>query len=161
MTELEFLIDRRKKEIPTFVRVLKALPQGRLDYRPDPKSRTAAELAWLLAYEEETLVSLLESGTIDWVDRQPPTTVAEIVAAYEKNAARVDAGIAKLDAAGWKAPGKFLVGGASVWEAPTGEMLIGYLFDMVHHRGQLCTYIRPMGGKVPSVYGPSADDPGQ
>lgn len=161
MTELEFLIDRRKKEIPTFVRVLKALPQGRLDYRPDPKSRTAAELAWLLAYEEETLVDLLEKGGIDWVDRPAPSTVAEIVAAYEKNAAKVDAGLAKLDAARWKAPAKFLVGGSSVWEAPTGDMLIGYLFDMVHHRGQLCTYIRPMGGKVPSIYGPSADDPGQ
>jgi uncharacterized damage-inducible protein DinB len=161
MTLHEFLIARRKTEIPTFVRVLKALPQRKLDYRPDPRARSAAELAWLLAYEEETLVSLLEKGTIEWVDRPAPATVAEIVAAFEKNAAQVDAGIAKLDAAGWNAPGKFIVGGASVWEAPTGDMLLGYLFDMVHHRGQLCTYLRPMGGKVPSIYGPSADDSGQ
>lgn len=41
-----------------------------------------------------------------------------------------------------------------------GGLLWLALFDAVHHRGQLSTYIRPMGGKVPSVYGPSADDPG-
>jgi uncharacterized damage-inducible protein DinB len=41
-----------------------------------------------------------------------------------------------------------------------GGLLWLALFDAVHHRGQLTTYIRPMGGKVPSIYGPSADDPG-
>ena len=48
MTNLEFCRSRRKAELPAFVRVLKALPQGRLDYRPDPKARTAAELASVL-----------------------------------------------------------------------------------------------------------------
>ena len=40
-----------------------------------------------------------------------------------------------------------------------GGLLWLALFDAVHHRGQLSTYIRPMGGKVPSIYGPSADTP--
>ena len=40
------------------------------------------------------------------------------------------------------------------------EMLWGFLFDAIHHRGQLSSYLRPMGAKVPSIYGPSADDPG-
>ena len=39
-------------------------------------------------------------------------------------------------------------------------MLFGFLFDAIHHRGQLSSYLRPMGAKVPSIYGPSADDPG-
>ena len=48
-----------------------------------------------------------------------------------------------------------------VWQqAPLGGMIWSTLFDLIHHRGQLSTYIRPMGGKVPSIYGPSADDPG-
>ena len=161
MTNLEFLLARRKAEIPTFVRVIKALPEGRLDYRHDPKGRTAADLAWLLAYEEETLVSMLETGTIDWKDRAAPKTAAEIAAAYERNAAAVNARLETLDPAAWAKPAKFVVDGASVWESPTGEMLWGFLFDAIHHRGQLCTYLRPMGGKVPSIYGPSADDAGQ
>jgi len=55
---------------------------------------------------------------------------------------------------------KFIYGGAAVWEDTLQNMLWGYLFDMVHHRGQLSAYLRPMGGKVPSIYGPSADDQG-
>jgi uncharacterized damage-inducible protein DinB len=50
--------------------------------------------------------------------------------------------------------------GQSVWETTLGDMLFGFLFDAVHHRGQLSSYLRPMGGKVPSIYGPSGDDPG-
>ena len=63
----------------------------------------------------------------------------------------------KMDDAGWKKPAKFLMGGKVANEGPTSEWLWGFLHDMIHHRGQLSTYIRPMGGKVPSVYGPSAD----
>ena len=72
MTNLEFCIARRKAEGPAFLKVLKAMPEGRLDYRPDPKSRTAAELAWVLAAEEEALLALLDTGTIDWKETPPP-----------------------------------------------------------------------------------------
>ena len=51
--------------------------------------------------------------------------------------------------------------GAPAWEDTIAQFVWGFLFDAVHHRGQLTTYLRPMGGKVPSIYGPSADDPGQ
>ena len=48
-----------------------------------------------------------------------------------------------------------------IWEATLGDMLFGFLFDAIHHRGQLSIYVRLMaGGRVPSIYGPSADDPG-
>jgi uncharacterized damage-inducible protein DinB len=161
MTNIEFCIARRKAELPAFVRVLKALPQGRLDYQPDPKARTAAQLAWMLVSEEAALVSLLETGTIDWKDTTPPTHVEEMVAAFERDSAVVNAKLEKLDEAGWVKPGKFMVGGAAVWEDAVGQMVWGFLFDAIHHRGQLSTYLRPMGGKVPSIYGPTADDPGQ
>jgi hypothetical protein len=54
--------------------------------------------------------------------------------------------------------GHFLVTGNLAWEAPLGELLWFMFFDAIHHRGQLSTYIRPMGGKVPSIYGPSGDN---
>ena len=63
----------------------------------------------------------------------------------------------KLDDAGWKRPVRFLMEGKQINETTTNEMLWGFLHDMIHHRGQLSTYIRPMGGKVPSIYGPSGD----
>ena len=64
------------------------------------------------------------------------------------------------DDATWDKTAKFIVDGNVAWESPLGEMLFGFLFDAIHHRGQLSAYLRPMGAKVPSIYGPSADDPG-
>lgn len=161
MSNLTFCIERRKAERPAFVRVLKAIPAGRLDYRPDPKSRNAAEVAWLLAAEEASLVNLLDAGTIDWKEEKPPASLEQIVATFERSAAAVDERLAKLDEGAWKKPAKFVVGGQAIWEDSVGNMMWGMLFDAIHHRGQLTTYLRPMGGKVPSIYGPSADDPGQ
>ncbi len=160
LTSLEFYRETRKAELPKFVSVLKAVPQGRLDYRPDPKSRTAQELAWVLAQEEAALATLLETGTVEWKDEKPPAGIDEIVSAFEKGAAAVDRRLETLDAAGWDRKGKML-GATGTWEDGIGQFLWGFLLDAIHHRGQLTTYLRPMGSKVPSIYGPSADDPGQ
>jgi uncharacterized damage-inducible protein DinB len=62
----------------------------------------------------------------------------------------------------WRRPSKLYVGGELLMEQPLGGFLWYLFFDAIHHRGQLSTYmIRPMGGKVPSIYGPSGDDPGR
>ena len=161
MTLLEFCIERRKAELPAFVRVLKAVPNDKRDYRPDPKGRTAAELAWMLAQSEAAIVTLLDTGTIEWAATPPPARVEEIVASFERDAANVNERLGRMDEAGWRKRGQFLMGGSVVWEDAVGPMVWGFLFDSIHHRGQLTTYLRPMGGKVPSVYGPSADDTGQ
>jgi uncharacterized damage-inducible protein DinB len=158
---IEFCIARRKAERPAFLKVLKAIPQGKGGYRPEPKARTAAELAWVVVSEEGDLVKLLETGDIDWKETPPPATMEEMVATYERDAARVDERLAQIDEAAWKKPGRFLVGGNAVWQDEVGNMVWGFLFDAIHHRGQLSTYLRPMGSKVPSIYGPSADDTGQ
>jgi len=160
-SSLDLCRKQRKQELSKFVNVLKALPQGRLDYRPDPKARTAAELAWVLAAEEAGLLSLLDTGAVEWKETAPPARVEEIVAAFEKSAAAVNERLDRLDEAGWEKKVRFLMEGAPPWEDSMGEFVWGFLFDAIHHRGQLSTYLRPMGGKVPSIYGPSADDPGQ
>ena len=160
MSTREFCLARRKSEIPTFVKVLKAVPQARSTYRPDPKSRTAAELAGLLAYEEAALLSLLESGTVQWKDQPAPTQMADVVASFERSAQAVTDRLERLDETAWTKQGRFLMEGAPPWEDTIENFFWGMFFDAIHHRGQLSTYLRPMGGKVPSIYGPSADDPG-
>ncbi len=160
MTTLEFCKKRREAETPLFVKVLKAIPDAKPGYRPDPKSRTAAEIAWVLAQEEAALASLLAKGSVEWKEERPPAKVADIVAAFERHAADVNAHLKKLDEAGWQKKGKFLMGGAPPWEDTIEQFVWGFLFDAIHHRGQITTYLRAMGGKVPSLYGPSADDPG-
>src|SRR5262245_20743105 len=161
MSNPAFCLARRQKERAAFVKVLKAVPQGGLQFRPEPKARTAADLAWLIAAEEAALVELLDTGVIDWKEHPAPATIDQIVAFYEKHAQEVDARMARLDDAAWQKPAKFLYGGSPVWEDTVGEVGWRHLLDAIHHRGQLSTYLRPMGSKVPVIYGPSADDSGQ
>ena len=92
--------------------------------------------------------------------RNPLPGVPESIAAFEKNAAALKTRLAKVDDAKWDSPARLKMDGKVMWEAPLGDMLFGFLLDAVHHRGQLSSYLRPMGAKVPSIYGPSADDPG-
>ena len=92
---------------------------------------------------------------------RPSSALVTLVAAYERNATAVTERLSQLDEAGWQKKGKFLMGGETAWETTIDGFVWGFLFDGVHHRGQLSTYLRPMGGKVPSIYGPSADDPGK
>ena len=79
---------------------------------------------------------------------------------FEKNYAGLEERVGKMDDAGWTKNGVFKSGGRVVREMPTDEFLWMLFFDAIHHRGQLAAYIRPMGGKVPAIYGPSADSKG-
>jgi uncharacterized damage-inducible protein DinB len=148
-----------KSEKPAFLRVLNAVPADRGSYTPHPKSTTAADLMWLLATELKDACELIERGEIDYV-YQPSPGVAESVAAFEKHSAELESRLPGIDDAKWDTPARLKMDGKVIWEATLGDMLFGFLFDAVHHRGQLSTYLRPMGAKVPSIYGPSGDDPG-
>lgn len=156
MTNQELYFKLWDREQAKFERMLDAVPSERTDYRPHPKSRSAAEMVTLLAREQELLQRMLDSGEIDLRDFGSDP-IDEMRALWKKSTNALRERLQKLDDAGWKKPVKFLMGGKVVNEQPTSEWLWGFLHDMIHHRGQLSTYIRPMGGKVPSVYGPSGD----
>jgi hypothetical protein len=156
----EFWAQRWTPEVPVFLRVIRALPGEQLGYKPHEKCTPAGALAWQLAVEAGNLSDLLDSGTIDFVVPECPPSTEEIASTFERNAKALEGKLAGIDEAKWSGPAKFNMGGQTVWETTVEGMFWGYIFDMVHHRGQLAAYIRPMGGKVPSIYGPSADDSG-
>lgn len=156
----EFFAQRWEAELPAFGRVLRAMPDGQLDYTPHERSTNAGNLAWQLAEEQRVLSGLLDTGVVDWKPRPRPATVAEIVKAWDDATAELRTRIEKLDEAKLASTASFAMGDAGTWNDTVGNMLWGFLFDMVHHRGQLSAYLRPMGGKVPAIYGPSADDNG-
>jgi uncharacterized damage-inducible protein DinB len=146
-------------EKPKFVRVMKAVPVDQAGYRPHPRSTSAGDLVWLLASELHDACALIERGEVSYVARPAPT-IPDSIAAFEKKAAELETRIAKVDDATWDSKARFLVDDKVIWETSVGDMLFGFLFDAIHHRGQLSSYLRPMGAKVPSIYGPSGDDPG-
>ena len=160
MNTREYYAECLKAEKPKFLRVLRAVPPNQTAYRPHPKSTSAGDLVWLLAGELRDACDLVDHLEVNYVPKPAPATLDESIAAYERNAGELEKRLTRLNDAAWGKKVKFLVNGAVAWEATLGEMLFGFLFDAIHHRGQLSSYLRPMGAKVPSIYGPSADDPG-
>ncbi|MDQ3068443.1 MAG: DinB family protein [Acidobacteriota bacterium] len=133
--------------------VLARIPEGSA-YKPDEKSRTAQEIAWQIVCEEKMIIEALETGTAEWNPAPMPATMKDVLAAYEGQSSGMGARWEALPAARWNGPLEFF-GNAR----PGAPMAWSFLFDIVHHRGQISTYLRPMGSTVPQIYGPSADEP--
>ena len=156
----EFFVKRWEQEQPAFSRVMKALPAEKLDYKPHERSNHAGGIAWQLVEEQRAQAALVEKGEVEWAAQPQPATLDEIVKAWEEATDALRKQLATLDDAKAAGDAKMLAGGAAVWSDTLENMLWGFLLDMIHHRGQLSSYIRPMGGKVPQIYGPTADDQG-
>ncbi len=158
MDHKTFFLKIWEKEAVATRKVISRIPQERCDYRADPKARTAREIAWLMVHEERALVEGLEKGAFEWVDVPAPATVGEIVATYDKQHDTFTKKLHAIAGPRWEEEFPFLYEGKEVMKAIGFEMAWGFLLDQIHHRGQLSTYLRPMGAKVPAIYGPSADE---
>ena len=140
-------------ESKTTSKVLSRIPEGST-YKPDPKSRTAQDIAWQIVCEEGMLIDALETGTARWEQIPTPAGMRDVAAAYDKQASTIVERLQALSAAKWD--------GSLDWfgkPRPAAPMAWSFLLDIVHHRGQITTYLRPMGSTVPQIYGPSADEP--
>ena len=159
MDEKALFLKFWEKEAPTTRKVISRIPEGKSDYRADPKARTAREIAWLLVREEIALIEGLEKGVIDWVELPTPGTVKEILDTYDRHHDDLTRRMHGLDAVRWSQQVAFTFQGQEVMKDTGYNNAWITLFDQIHHRGQLSTYLRPMGSTVPSIYGPSADEP--
>jgi uncharacterized damage-inducible protein DinB len=154
------MLDGLGREVETTKRVLAAVPDGKKDYRPDPNARTAWELAWHLANTDVQFMDGIADLKFNMVARsemEKPKTVAELVDWYDKNMKRSADKVRALTPEQLLTPVDFL----GVFHLPAAFYL-GFLNNhSIHHRGELATYLRPMGSKVPSIYGGSFDEPFQ
>jgi uncharacterized damage-inducible protein DinB len=154
---LNFFLGNIANEAPITRRVIAAIPQEKCEYKPDAKSMTARELAWHIAGADMFFLDAVVNGKFDMSGEPPnaPATIAEILAWHEK---ALSEGVDRLKAL---PPEKLLqpVPFFNIIELPAVMFLNLMLMHMSHHRGQLSAYLRPMGGKVPAIYGGSADEP--
>jgi uncharacterized damage-inducible protein DinB len=150
------MLDGFKREAETTKKVIAAIPDAKSDYRPDPNARTAKELAWHLA---NTDVQFLDGiAGLNFKMENPehkPQTAAEVAAWYDEHVKRGIARIEAMSAEQLLTPVVFF----GVFNMPS-VFYLGFLNNhSIHHRGELATYLRPMGSKVPSIYGGSYDEP--
>ena len=163
LSNREFFIRRWGQEYPAFVDVCRALPPDRLDFRPHPDSRSASEMVALLVSVEKSCSELCDTGRSSYNSglRFHPAagaaTMEQMLAAYDGHHRALAEKLNRLDENTWNRPAWLTRGERKSFSKTRLVDCYAALFDAVHHRGQLSTYIRPMGVKVPSIYGPSGD----
>jgi uncharacterized damage-inducible protein DinB len=149
-----------EQETATTLKVLKAYPKDQAELRPHERSKNALELAWLFAMEQQ-LGSLAVQDQLDMSSGfpSPPDSFDEVIAAFEEGRAS----LVKLLREGpddlLDGTVHFFTGPKQMGDIPKAQFLWFLLHDQIHHRGQFSVYLRMAGGKVPSIYGPSADEP--
>jgi hypothetical protein len=160
----DFFIHRWEMEHPAFVGVCKAVPSNQLDYRPHPSSRSAGELVALIVSLERSCGDLCNTGRGSYNSRlmfhpsTGPSPLEKMIDEYERLHHSLGEHLNHLDDETWNRPAWLTRGEQEIiLKDSIGGLLWIALFDAIHHRGQLSVYIRPMGGRVPSIYGPSGD----
>ncbi len=160
MTEKEMLLASLEREFATTLKVLKAYPADKPDFKPHERSMSAKELAWVFVIEQQVIVDGALAGAIDFSKMAPaPATMRDVIAAYERIQPATVSKVKQASEAALSKTVKFPVAPKTMGDLRVMDVLWGTLHDQIHHRGQLSVYLRMAGGKVPSIYGPSADEP--
>jgi len=152
-----FLIADFENEMQTTLRVFEAVPGSNLNYSPDPKSRTALGLLRHITLEDEWILNAVADGKfVPPPDDSDACGIMDPASAIARYKERIPAALGRIRSL---PPEKLsiVVDLFGTLQLPAINFLALALKHSVHHRGQLSTYLRPMGGKVPGIYGPSAD----
>jgi uncharacterized damage-inducible protein DinB len=136
--------------------VIDAIPVDKSDFRPDNVAKSAIELAWHVVAAEMRFFEALPAGAFDFSPKPRPESVRnsrELSDWYVENFAK------RLDALTQLTDDQILkvVDFRGMFQLPAVSYLEFILHHTIHHRGQLSMYLRPMGAKVPSIYGESYD----
>ena len=159
MTNKEFFQKCWKQEVVPTLTALKALPEGeKLSYRPAEKNRSAKQLVDHFVSHVEDLIEAVETGVLNHRVMADYPTTENATEVFEKESDKLMALLDATDDATWDGKNiPMLVMGNKFGEQPLGATCWMFLFDLIHHRGQLSTYYRPMGAAQPAIYGPTAE----
>lgn len=155
---LNLVMANADQEAPVTRKVIAAVPAGKEDYAPDPKSMNALKLAWHIASADVFFMNSIADGKFAAGEGGVPAQIksaADVAAWYDANRPAAVARLKAMSGEDLAKPLDFF----GVFTAPSVTILTLSLRHIVHHRGQLSVYLRPMGAKVPSIYGPSGDEP--
>jgi uncharacterized damage-inducible protein DinB len=144
-----------EQEMPLTKKVIERVPDAKKTYKPDAKAKSAHELAWHIASTEAWFLEGVIAGKFAMPEGEAPTpaTIAEILSWYEATIPPLLAKVKAMNGADLAKVVPFFG-----LQYPNVIYLSVLHSHSVHHRGQLSTYLRPMGSTVPSIYGGSADE---
>ena len=145
-----------QREHATTKKVFEAMPPDRGDYRPEPVAKTALELAWHIASSEKRFLEFVINGEFGTGASTRPENIrtgADIARWYGETFQSL---LTQLQQVSPEQLAK-VIDFRGFLQQPAVTFLQTMMHHSTHHRGQLSTYLRPMGGKVPAIYGESYD----
>ncbi len=160
MSEKEQFLRTWENEVATTLKVLRAYPPAKGELKPHGKSRSARDLAWTFVFEG-TAGASGAAGKLEFPPKlpAPPTQWDALVSECERAFRTLGDTVRSASDADLNKTVKFFVAPKKMGDVRRLDFLWLLLMDMVHHRGQFSVYLRMADGKVPSIYGPSADEP--
>lgn len=161
MSEQKLLVQQFDQELQTSLKILKAYPADKPDVKPGEKSRTAKDLIWTMVQDLNIAIQA-SKGAIDWesISAPPPATIEEMITLFRDYSKKFKTKLEKMKPDKFKkSKVEFFVAPQKVGKVPYSALAWLLLKDQIHHRGQLSVYYRVAGAKLPSIYGPTADEP--
>ena len=161
----ELFLAELDREAPRCRRVLEQMPEGKSDWKPHERSMAFGYLAELVATMPTWIVLTIDKDELDiapatgsGIKREPLHTVSDYLKALEKSTAAAREALQKTSDDYLMTNWKLLARGNVAQESPRHIVIRETFNHLAHHRGQMTVYLRLLGAKVPSVYGPTADD---
>lgn len=163
MTMAQMLLAEFEQEAQTTRKFLERLPDDKLEWRPHAKSMTAGQLALHIAVSPGQVVRMAQESEVSVPDfnrpNPQPANTREILSALDETIATVREVLPRFSDEQLQAVWKMKAGGKEVLAMPRAALLRSILLNhWYHHRGQFGVYLRLLGAKVPSSYGPSGDE---
>ena len=161
MNAKQQFIDSYLRESSTTTKVLRAYPADKSELKPHHLCKSARELAWIFVGEQGMCQVAMTTG-FDW-SKPPaappaPDSLAQIIQIFEQGSQSLVDSVRKKDDA-LTGSVKFPTAPRTISDVPLEQFLWMTLCDQIHHRGQFSIYLRMADGKVPSIYGPTHDEP--
>lgn len=161
MTNKEFFIQTWQAEMKRTAGAVRALPADmtKLNYKCDEKARSAADIIGHILPHAEALTNAVDSFIAIEQTGKQYNSIEEAALYFEKYASLLVDKLNATDDKIWNEQiVEFHLNGNNLFAYPMSNMFWMFMFDIIHHRGQLSTYYRHMGVRNPQIYGPTAED---
>lgn len=160
MSAKTFLSEMEQEFVST-KNLLEIIPEEKLNYKPHEKAMSLGELALHVATISGKNLAFAKNGNVETsviVEHPIPNSKNEILESFEESVKTVQKLLTEDDTNWLKNNWELLQNGSPIAEMPTYTFVRTFVLNhWYHHRGQLSTYLRILGQKLPSIYGPSAD----
>ena len=157
----EMFLAQLEREIASTRKTLERVPDGKLDWKPHPKSMPLGYLSLLVSAMFGWIAKMIDRDELDLAgdgEQQQVTTTAERLAIFDQSVAEARSALSSTTDEHLLQPWQLKVAGKVVDEKPRHIMIADTFSHLAHHRGQLTVYLRLNDQPIPSIYGPTADE---